>query len=319
MITLDNALFTEMHLIGAHDLIRRTVDGLDEDALAAVRARAPYPDWAVELLPRTLGTRRPATPADPDALAEAIGEAMTIERVQGATLVTVTLRHGSAETADFLLARHIETYLARRNALFSPDSDRFFDEELAARRAEQARVLGEIAALHATYGISDLEDQRTLYRDRLASFEAGLRESPADPALLEASADARDGLARLASFENGLRPLEAELMRIAESVETLASEREAWSLTRAYRDEVAPTVDVVDVRPAALERVGLAPTASVATAGVFGMLLAWVMAIAVLFVRRLRAAPAGEAGSDTAQAGATTLSEASGREGTSSA
>lgn len=138
LISLDNALFTEMRLLTAHDLFASTaaiawpngLPGQDRDASKALTATE---------------------------IAELVARKFTVSRVQGAAMVTITARDPDPSRADQLVAGQVEGYLQRRAALFDQSSASFYDQQVKQAFATLADLTKQRAAILTEFGLSEAD------------------------------------------------------------------------------------------------------------------------------------------------------------------
>ncbi|MEJ1939094.1 hypothetical protein WDZ92_53525, partial [Nostoc sp. NIES-2111] len=137
-ISLDNALFTEMRLLTAHDLFVSTAASVWPQGLPGLRPDAAKPPTATEI-------------------AELVARRFTVTRVQGASMVTITARDPDPAQADRLVASQVSGYLQRRAALFDQGTAGFYDEQIKQAFASLADLTKQRTAVLAKFGLPDTD------------------------------------------------------------------------------------------------------------------------------------------------------------------
>lgn len=244
-ITLDNALATEMHILASQNVAAATL--------------------------ATVSSATTSTVAVGDGVS--LGQIRNFEgnfkvrRVQGATLLTVTITDTDPAQSSKLLDAFLSAYGTRRNELLHADAQGYF-------RRQQAVLTDEQASLR-----TDLVE----HKKRVAEIEAGnsISEWSPDktgprPELLN-SEQLNDELALL---DTAISDTEARLKTVGARLFDLDVEQKDWERSRDYTDEVAPNVEVADrplVTKVAKGSDLVAKTLSAAIAGAF---LVWLVLIA---------------------------------------
>lgn len=126
-VSLDAALFSEMHLLNSTAMFERTLASVDDQPATGVSAPPPEP------------ARVHAQHV------EALARAFDIRRVQGAAMVSISVQDPDPARADYLLQTHIETYRGERSRIFDADALGFFDAQIAAAVAEHAALMQQRA------------------------------------------------------------------------------------------------------------------------------------------------------------------------------
>lgn len=122
-VTLDAALFSEMHLLNSTAMFARTLDQVDPPPAAA-----------------------PAqSPAARAHQVEALAQAFDVRRVQGAAMVSISVADPDPRRADDLLRAHVEAYRAERSRIFDADALGFFDTRIASALDEHAALMRQRA------------------------------------------------------------------------------------------------------------------------------------------------------------------------------
>jgi uncharacterized protein involved in exopolysaccharide biosynthesis len=245
-VSLDNALFTEMRLIASREVVSAAV------ATLATRADAPSPL--------------------PDA--GAVAGALSIRRVEGATMVTVSVEHPDPAVATALVGAVIDAYAERREALFGQEAaGALFDQQIATFQAELDTVLQEMNDLRQSSGISDPAVEQTVLSDRLLWWERLSRAAVPDPAAEGEIAATREALLELARVDATLKNLEARRAAAATGLQAAIQERSSWALDQSYATGVSPVVEVVEAPAAGASPVGLPPLLRTVAAGLLGLFI----------------------------------------------
>lgn len=254
ILTLDNALATELHLLNSHEVAVATVRSLDDsvDPFIAVPVEGAESDEAHKV--------------------RAFAEMLNLQRVQGATMLSVEIEGTIPDTLDTLLDAFLDAYMDHREALFHSDMEEYFNKQISSLELELRSFEGEIAELRS---LSDQASGRTDVPDQRAGRVAE-------------AADERDeaALSVPASVENRLRHLEMRSQAVEERIVEMDGNRSDWRASREYTREVAPTVEVADRTPLARTD-GQAETAvRVGAAGLAGGALVWLLFYLLQFGKR---------------------------------
>ncbi|WP_158243199.1 O-antigen ligase family protein [Acidimangrovimonas sediminis] len=276
MMTLDNALFTEMRLLTAHDLYVQTAatvwpsgDLGAGDAPTADKSA----DKAMETATNTAANTAAGMPKR--MTADQVSDAFRVTRVQGATMVTVSARSVDPAVADLLLNTQVAAYLDRRRSLFEQDSQGFFDGRIADLRTKLAALSRERETLLRTAAPG------TAAEVRLQKISNGTTEDAAP----QSKGDDAGALARTLA----LQPVETRISELNNSLSLLVKERDARMIESAFRKEVSPVVEVADERPAEGNPVGPSAALRIATSAVASAVVAALLIL--LFTIFARALP----------------------------
>lgn len=232
MVSLDNALFTEMRLLTSHDVFQKTV-------------------WSV--LPDQL-QNSPLSPAERlSQAADGLSRKFAVERVQGATMVTVSASATDPALADRLVDAQVAGYLVERNTLFNHSTLGFYDSQIKASLDNLAKLTEQRAAIVAKYKPDD-----------------GAAGPNATAKVVE------------------LQPVDTAITSVNANLELLTKERSAAVVSEQYRQDVMPVVKVVDREQAAGNAVGLPPTARVAMMTAVGLVIGVVLVFLISALTRAR-------------------------------
>lgn len=264
-VSLDNALFTEMRLMVSREVLAVAV------ATLAAKPEAPSP------LP------------DVNALAEAL----SVRRVEGATMVTIGVEQPDGAVAAALVDAVIDAYLARRAELFGQSgAGAVFEQQIAGFEAVLASVLAEMTALRESSGVSDPVVEQTVLSDRLLWWERLSRAAVPDPAAEGEIAATRQALLDLARVDAELKNLEARRAAAAAGLQQAMAERDGWALDQRYADGVSPVVEVVEAPAAGADPVGISPFFRTVAAAVLGLFIGAGLVVIGAFLSANRRAQA---------------------------
>ena len=171
-VSLDAALFTEMHLLRSREVIEATVAdvGLDklspqrDTVLSDIQSRASGFVKGVLSLGGMLdfgsSPESPKRAVDPVvAAAKDLGERLRIRRVEGAALIAVGIQDADPETAERIITAHVESYLRKRQQLFERDPSKFYSSEIEKTQSELASIAEKITSLRLEQGVPDEFDR----------------------------------------------------------------------------------------------------------------------------------------------------------------
>ncbi len=234
MVSLDNALFTEMRLLTSHDLFEKTVSSV-----------LPY---------ELQGGDSPLPPAERlSKVADVLSRKFAVERVQGATMVTVSASATDPALADRLVDAQVAGYLAERKALFNRSSLDFYDGQIRASLDTLAKLTVQRAAIAAKYTPDD---------------------GGTGPIVTAKAVE--------------LQPVDTAIASVSANLELLTKERSAAVVSEQYRQDVMPVVKVVDREQAAGNAVGLPPVARVAMMTAVGLVIGVVLVFLLSALTRVR-------------------------------
>lgn len=128
MISLDNALFTEMRLLASRELLEKTVSKVLPGDLQAGDARLSPSQTLAQSVDR-------------------VSRKFAVERVQGAAMVSVSASATDPVVADSIVNEQIAGYLAQRQALFGRSSANFYDTQIKASLDRLAKLTATRAAI----------------------------------------------------------------------------------------------------------------------------------------------------------------------------
>lgn len=276
MVSLDAALFTEMRLLTGREVFESAVKEVGEDALRAAGPGDGSPKTFDQLVKQTM--------AQTD-----------VRRVEGASLVTVSMRGSSPELTDKLLDQQIWSYIAMRQELFDRDPLAFFDRQIEVAKAQYDTLLAEKGRLQTQYSSSNYEVEWAAAKERLAQLERSDVERPGDPTIARDLDETRATTDQLSKLWLQLQPLNARLDAANANLAGLETERANAVITRAYRETVSPVIEIVDRTSAAKNPVGPSKAGMMVMAGVFGFLFSClaVLAFGMLAAARRRAPKPG--------------------------
>ncbi len=274
-VSLDAALFTEMHLLRSREVIESTVAdiGLDkitepkESALSGVATQTMRALRSVYTLGGLLDFDKSDKPSkravDPTvSAAKDLAERLRIRRVEGAAMIAVGIQDANPELAERIITAHVDSYLRKRQQLFERDPSKFYSTEIAKAQLELNSISEKISSLRLEQGIPDETVEHSVLSDRLISLERQ-RESmrQADiPVLQKDLKETREALFGLNALTATTKLLEARYKSVAENLERMLQEQNRWRLDSAYVRELGPTIEIVEpaafsARPAGLPRI----------------------------------------------------------------
>lgn len=251
IISLDNALATELHLLASYEVAAATV-AIVNDAVD------PGQEADEE---QTQGDRTLA-----------FMEQLDLRRVQGATLIAVQIKTKDPVRAEPLLDAFLEAYRQRRDVLFHADAEAYFETRQVALSSEEvllrdnlARRLAEVRSLEVRNGVTTW--------------------SPEDPvsALELENSDGID--AKIAILETAIGDIEARIETVGARLFDLDVERDDWQRSRAFTDIVAPNIEVADRRPVVRDSAGSAATVQILSAALAGAIVFWLGFVVSAFLR----------------------------------
>lgn len=233
MISLDNALFTEMRLLTSHEVFEKTV---------------------TSILPYKLQGDSPLPPVERlSQAADALSRKFAVERVQGATMVTVSASATDPTVADQLVDAQVTGYLAERKALFDRSSLDFYNDQIKA----------------ALDNLAELTEQRAAIEAKYKSDESVTGGAP---------------IAKTVELQR----IETAIASVNANLELLTKERSAAMVSEQYRQDVMPVVKVVDREQAAGNAIGLSPVARVAMTTAVGLVIGVVLVFLISALTRTR-------------------------------
>ncbi len=255
IISLDNALATELQLLSSHEVAKMTVDKLGNPSLS-------------------LGSAPPAVAMTEAERIAAFSNLLDIRRVQGTTMLGVRLTHPDPKLADQFLQTFLDVYMQRRDMLFHADAAGYFASQQEVLKTKDAAVQAEL---------SRLRDDRSEIEAKadVTEWAPGLppKQSSVDMAQITSQLLWLDGLIdqqekRSEVFRTRLIALEAE--------------QQDWEMSRAYNQMVGPTVEIADRTPAAKISTSTRSIAQILSAAIAGAVLVWGVATAFLWFGRAK-------------------------------
>ena len=239
---LSDAIQTDMEILGSQRLLAATLDGIG--GVPAWTA-APAPDDASPLaemrnwLKGLRAARQERAAPDPAALREqtlaAVREALSIRRVEGTSVVNLSLTHPDPALAKRFLDTLIANYFKVRAEILDRNQLATLETEVAAAESASASARAAVAAFRQAHGLFDIPTQRQQLldaRDRESERIAqdleprirALRERPGVPAAARGATPSAGGAAIAIAPEDSdgapadatLAQLNAELNRAVE-------------------------------------------------------------------------------------------------------
>jgi O-antigen ligase/uncharacterized protein involved in exopolysaccharide biosynthesis len=287
-VSLDAALFTEMHLLRSREVIEATVAdvGLDklspqrDTALSDIQSRASGFVKGVLSLGGMLdfgpSSDTPKRAIDPVvAAAKDLGERLRIRRVEGAALIAVGIQDADPETAERIITAHVESYLRKRQQLFERDPSKFYSSEIEKTQSELASIAEKITSLRLEQGVPDESIEHSVLSDRLIALERqrqGMRQ-PDVPVLQKDLKDTREALFDLNALSAATKLLEARYKNVSENLERMLQEQNRWRLDNAYVRELGPTIEIVEPAMFSARPSGLSRTVRMILGGAIGLFL----------------------------------------------
>lgn len=275
IVTLDNALFTEMQLLSARDLFTKTADEI----------------WPIA------GRKRGANgmPTSTEALASALSRAFRVTRVQGATMVEVSARNPDPAVADRMVKLQVENYLAKRKALFETDATAFFDGRITRALGHLAELTRQREAILARYGQGSGATPGGATGGVMGGGVEALSQvsASADGGAGGSGAAGDAGPGGTAGLAIALQPVDAQISEVNRNLGLLVQERTSADISSAYRREVAPAVEVVDRRPAAGNPIGPSAKLRIAIAGIAAAVIACLLIFLTTALVKFRASLPG--------------------------
>ncbi|MGO4524740.1 O-antigen ligase family protein [Microvirga sp. 2MCAF35] len=287
-VSLDAALFTEMHLLRSREVIESTVAeiGLDklkdtkESALSGVQAQAMRVLKSVFTLGGLLDFGKADAPSkravDPTvAAAKDLADRLRIRRVEGAAMIAVGIQDPNPELAEKIITAHVDSYLRKRQQLFERDPSKFYSTEIAKAQIELNSISEKMNSLRLQQGVPDESVEHSVLSDRLIALERQ-RESMRQaeiPVLQKDLKDTREALFGLNALTATTKLLEARYRSVAENLERMLQEQNRWRLDSAYVRELGPTIEIVEPAAFSARPAGLPRVARMTLGGVIGFVL----------------------------------------------
>jgi len=287
-VSLDAALFTEMHLLRSREVIEATVNevGLNrltpssDSFLSGIQSRVSGFAKGVMSLGGLI--RSEASPENPKravdpvvAAAKDLSDRLRIRRVEGAALIAVGIQDPDPEVAEKIISAHVDSYLRKRQQLFERDPSKFYSSEIEKAQAELNGIAEKIASLRLEQGVPDESIEHSVLSDRLIALERqrqGMRQ-PEVPILQKDLKDTREALFDLNSLTAATKLLEGRYKSVAENLERMLQEQSRWRLDNAYVRELGPTIEIVEPAAFSARPSGLSRPVRMILGGVLGFLL----------------------------------------------
>ncbi|MDO8883846.1 MAG: O-antigen ligase family protein [Pseudotabrizicola sp.] len=245
IVSLDNALSTELHILSSHEVAGMTLERLEGPSQV-------FPD---------MGSRDPLTQGEQRA---ALLQLLEARRVQGTTMLSVRFKHSDPTMAEQLLSTHIEAYIDRRDMLMHADASGYFVTQYDALSAKDEAVQAELTRLR--FERSELEAQ-----GNVTSWNPDI---PPDPDRESMAQLMRQILWIDGMIEQHEKRSDVFRTRLLE----LENVRQDWEMSQAYREQVGPNVEIADRTPVSKISTLSSSVAKVLTAAIGGALLIWALA-----------------------------------------
>lgn len=302
-VSLDAALFTEMHLLRSREVIESTISKVGLDKLATsqkslldqMQGNASGIANDVLALSKNIGAGSTASPSKRDvdpavAIAKSLAERLRIRRVEGAAMIAVGIQDPDPELAEQIVAAHIESYLAKRQQLFERDPSNFYTAEIAKAQAELSSISEKMSSLRLEQGVPDEAVEHSVLSDRLIALERQRQSmGQADvPILLEDIKKTREALFNLNAMTSTMKLLEARYKTVTESLERMLQEQHRSRLDSAYVRELGPTIEIVEPASFSSRPSGFSRPVRMILGGVIGFMIitAFLMGYAALVWRK---------------------------------
>jgi O-antigen ligase len=253
IVSLDNALATELHLLASHDVAKRTLEQLNMPLLK-------------------LGSGRSAVGMTEAERVEAFAKLLDVRRIQGATMLGVRITYTDPRMVDRMLETFIEAYLDRRDALFHADAESYFAGQLEALKAKDEAAQSELMRLR--FERSEVEAQ------------ANLTDWSPDQPVAQPDVDMAQITRQLAWIDGLIDQQEKRSEVFRTRLVELESEKQDWEMSRAYSQQVMPPVEIADRTPVVAVPDTTQAVARVISSAVMGAVLAWAAAFALLWMQR---------------------------------
>lgn len=302
-VSLDAALFTEMHLLRSREVIEATVANVGLDALTKQKETAAtgMHAWASDVAKRvrSLGEQvgvqsasdSPKRVVDPVvSAAKDLAERLRIRRVEGAALIAVGIQDAEPEVAERIITAHVESYLRKRQQLFERDPSKFYSSEIEKAQAELASIAERINSLRIEQGVPDETVEQSVLSDRLIALERqrqSMRQAEI-PVLQDDLKETRQALFDLKALTATTRLLEARYRSVAENLERMLQEQNRWRLDNAYVRELGPTIEIVEPAAFSARPSGPSGVLRAALGGAIGFMLVTGLLIGSAFIARRR-------------------------------
>ncbi|WP_201836617.1 O-antigen ligase family protein [Microvirga zambiensis] len=287
-VSLDAALFTEMHLLRSREVMEATVNDVGLDKLTPSRdtflsgVQSQVSGFVKGMM--SLGglvdfgssSDVPKRAVDPVvAAAKDLSERLRIRRVEGAALIAVGIQDPDPEVAEKIITAHVESYLRKRQQLFERDPSKFYSSEIEKAQTELNGIAEKITSLRLEQGVPDESIEHSVLSDRLIALERqrqGMRQ-PDVPVLQKDLKDTREALFDLNSLTAATKLLEGRYKSVAENLERMLQEQSRWRLDNAYVRELGPTIEIVEPAAFSARPSGLSRPMRMILGGAIGFLL----------------------------------------------
>jgi uncharacterized protein involved in exopolysaccharide biosynthesis len=300
-VSLDAALFTEMHLLRSREVIEATVKdvGLDtltkgQDTLLS-RTQAGIARFIksimslgglIEIGEGSTTSKRSVDPII--ASAKDLAERLRIRRVEGAAMIAVGIQDVDPEIAERVITAHVESYLRKRQKVFDRDPSKFYSSEIEKAQLELSSIAEKISSLRVEQGVPDEAVEHSVLSDRLIALERQ-RESmrQADvPVLQKDLKETREALFDLNALSASTKLLEARYKSVSENLERLLQEQNRWRLDGAYVREFGPTIEIVEPASFSARPSGLSQPVRMILGAVIGLFLTTTFLIGYAIISR---------------------------------
>lgn len=256
IISLDNALATELQLLSSHEVAKMTVDKLQNPSLS-------------------LGGAQPAVAMTEAERIAAFSNLLDIRRVQGTTMLGVRLTHPDPKIADQFLQTFLDAYMQRRDMLFHADAAAYFASQQAVLKEKDDAVQAELTRLRVERSAVEAKADVTEWMPGLPP-----KQTTVDMAQITRELLWLDGL-----IDQQEERSEVFRTRMIE----LEAEQQDWEMSRAYNQMVGPTVEIADRRPAAKVSTSARSAAQILSAAIAGAILIWGGTGALLWFGSMKA------------------------------
>lgn len=255
IVSLDNALATELQLLSSNGVAKMAVDTLENPSLA-------------------LGGDQPGKMLTNVEQVEAFSKLLDMRRVQGTTMLEVRITHPDPKMADQLLQALLKSYMQRRDMLFHADASGYFDSQQDGLSTKDQAVQTELARLRV--------------ERRKVESQADVTEWTPGPKPNQPNVDMAQITAQLLWLD-GLIDHQEKLSEVFRTrLIALEAERQDWEMSRAYSQMVGPSVEIADRTPVVKLSTTTRALAQILSAVITGAILIWGGAIAYLWFSRAK-------------------------------
>lgn len=246
----DKEIKSEVELLKSRKLVESIVASLGADRILSTGpGQRNSLNRLMDTIVARLGAKRffsitPARRNTPENVVKAITfveEELAIEAVPDSNILSIRFDGRDPELARDLVARLIEVYLDERAEIYRERGDlKFFQDQLATARLEQAAVQRQIQELRDSSGVADTTQQRTTLLKRIDQIQQDIDTDRAERVAQAASTSAvtnQVGSANAIRQHQALIARDSVLDSMIQSLQAQKAEAIA-NLTRVNKVEV---------------------------------------------------------------------------------